>query len=99
MRTVALLVLLATTVACGSGYYDSTVNAATARLEQARSLGAETEAPYEYYFAKEHLEEARLQASDSSYHDAANYAETAETYAQKAIDKVRASKSSSEAGK
>lgn len=73
---------------CGSVYYAINVNAAESRLEQAREMGAEKQAPYEYYYAREHLREARLHASEASYGDAANMAETAETYAQKAIDKI-----------
>lgn len=73
---------------CGSVYYGINANAAEARLEQAREMGAEKQAPYEYYYAKEHLREARIHASEASYGDAANMAETAETYAQKAIDKI-----------
>ncbi|HVH48159.1 MAG TPA: DUF4398 domain-containing protein [Labilithrix sp.] len=77
---------------CGGVYYSVSVNAAQARLEQAREMGAESAAPYEYYYAREHLREAQLHAAEASYGDAANYAETAETYAQKAIDVVSASK-------
>ena len=77
---------------CGGVYYAVSVNAAEARLEQARAMGAESAAPYEYYYAKEHLREAQLHASEASYGDAATYAETAETYAQKAIDHIQASK-------
>lgn len=73
---------------CGSVYYAININAAEARLEQARELGAEKQAPYEFYYAREHLREARLHASEASYGDAANLAETAESYAQKAIDKI-----------
>src|SRR3954452_4451374 len=77
---------------CGGVYYAVTVNAAEPRLEQARAMGAESAAPYEYYYAKEHLREAQLHASEASYGDAASLAETAETYAQKAIDLISASK-------
>lgn len=77
---------------CGSVYYNVNVNAATSRLEQARQLGAETAAPYEYYFAREHLRQAQVEAADASYGDAAGYAETAELYAQKAIDRIQAQK-------
>jgi hypothetical protein len=73
---------------CGSVYYAININAAEARLEQAREMGAEKQAPYENYYAREHLREARIHASEASYGDAANFAETAETYAQKAIDKM-----------
>lgn len=78
---------------CGGVYYAVSINTAQARLEQARQMGAESTAPYEYYFAKEHLREAQHHASEASYGDAAAYAETAETYAQKAIDLIQASKS------
>jgi hypothetical protein len=71
---------------CGSVYYTVSVNAAQARVEQARALGAENSAPYEFYYAEEHLRQARVEAAEASYGDAAQYAETAEQYAQKAID-------------
>lgn len=78
---------------CGSIYYNVSVNAAQTRLEQARALGAETKAPFEYYYAREHLRQAQVEAGDASYSDAATYAETAETYAQKAIDRIEAARS------
>lgn len=77
---------------CGSVYYAININAAEARLEQAREMGAEKQAPYEYYYACEHLREARVHAAEASYGDAASFAETAETYAQKAIDKIGSAK-------
>jgi hypothetical protein len=66
------------------------VNGAAARLEYARVVGAESLAPYEYYYAKEHLEQAQIEASQASYSDAANYAETAEEYANKAVELAQA---------
>ena len=53
-------------------------------------LGAETLAPYEYYYAREHLEQAQFEAAEASYSDAAHYAETAEEYASKAVEIARA---------
>jgi len=91
-RLLLATVCLAMLPGCGSVYYAINVNAAEAKLEQAREMGAEKAAPYEYYYAKEHLHEARVHASEASYGDAANMAETAETYAQKAIDKVSSTK-------
>jgi hypothetical protein len=87
-----IIVACSALTGCGSMYYAINVNAAEARLEQAREMGAEKQAPYEYYYAREHLREARLHASEASYGDAANFAETAETYAQKAIDKMGSAK-------
>jgi hypothetical protein len=74
---------------CGSAYSIVSINAADARVEQARALGAETKAPYEYTYAREHLRQARVEAGEASYSDAAAYAETAEAYAQRAIDRIR----------
>ncbi|WP_240488911.1 DUF4398 domain-containing protein [Labilithrix luteola] len=77
---------------CGSVYYSVSMNAAQSRIEQARAMGAETAAPYEYYYAREHMRQAEVEAADASYGDAASYAETAEQYAQKAIDFILASR-------
>ena len=76
---------LAVLQGCGGVYYAATVNGAASRLEEARVLGAETLAPYEYYYAKEHLEQAQIEAAEANYSDAINYAETAEEYANRAI--------------
>ena len=89
---MAALCLASVLPGCGGVYYAVSVNAAHSRVEQARAMGAEQAAPYEYYYAREHLKEAQLQAAEASYGDAATYAETAETYAQKAIDLIQASK-------
>ncbi len=94
LASVVLAALLAAFAAglagCGGVYYAATVNGAASRLEEARVLGAETLAPYEYYYAKEHLEEAQEEAAEASYSDAANYAETAEEYAGKAVELAQA---------
>lgn len=95
MRRAHLLAMLCAAPAltgCGSVYYTVNVGAATARLEQARQMGAEQVAQYEYYFAKEHLRQAQVEAAAASYGDAASYAETAEMYAQQAIDRIHAQK-------
>ena len=94
---LAILVASVASVAstgCGGIYYSVSVNAAQSRLEQARQMGAEAQAPYEYYFAREHLRQAQVEASEASYSDAAGYAETAELYAQKAIDVIQTGKKS-----
>lgn len=89
---VAVLCLASVLPGCGGVYYAVSVNAAQARVEQAREMGAEAAAPYEYYYAREHLHEAQVHAAQASYGDAATYAETAETYAQKAIDLIQSAK-------
>jgi hypothetical protein len=75
---------------CGGVYYAATINGATSKLEEARVLGADTLAPYEYYYAKEHLQEAQIEAAEASYSDAAHYAQTADEYAEKAVQLAQA---------
>jgi hypothetical protein len=104
-RALALLAsfvpcaLLTSLPGCGGVYSTISINAAEARLAQARAMGAETAAPYEYYYAREHLRQAQIEAAEASYSDAASYAETAEAYAQKAIDLAQAAKQTDEASK
>ena len=83
--TCAVAVGLAVT-GCGGVSYAIAVNSASSRVEEAKAVGAEQLAPYEYYYAKEHLEQAQVEAAEASYSDAANLAETAEEYASKAIE-------------
>src|SRR5689334_13959874 len=89
MRTLLALTAIAAIAGCagcGGVRYAVAVNAASARVEEAKAVGAEQLAPYEYYFAKEHLEQAEVEAAEASYSDAANLADEAETYANKAIE-------------
>ena len=72
--------------ACGGVNYAIAINSASSRVEEARAIGAEQLAPYEYYCAKEHLAQAQIEASQASYSDAVNLADEAEEYATKAID-------------
>ena len=81
-----LVLLMIGLPACGGVYYMAAVNGAASKLEEARVLGADTLAPYEYYYAKEHLEQAQVEASEGSYGDAADFAESADDFAQKAIN-------------
>jgi Domain of unknown function (DUF4398) len=88
-RWIATCLLLAGasgTTACGGVYYAATMGAASSRLEEAREIGAEQLAPYEYYYAKAHIEQAMVEASEGSYGDAAHYAESADEFAAKAIE-------------
>jgi hypothetical protein len=70
---------------CGGVQYAVVVNSAAARVAEARALGADQFAPYEYYFATEHLEQAQIEASEASYSDAVNLAQEAEDHANSAI--------------
>lgn len=92
MAGLVLCMLVPFATACGSVFYTVSINAAQTKLEQAREMGAETKAPFEYYYAREHLRQAQVEAAEASYSDAASMAETAETYAQKAIDRISAAR-------
>jgi hypothetical protein len=97
MRTSAgiLVAVLASFAAgCGGVNYAIAANSAASRLEEARALGAEQLAPYEYYYAKEHLEQAQIEATEASYSDAANLAEMAEEKANQAIQLAQAARRS-----
>ncbi len=85
-----LFACLACVEGCGGVLYAASVNGAASRIEEAREIGAEQLAPYEYYYAKAHMEQAQVDASEASYSDAINYAETAEEYAEKAVNLSKA---------
>ncbi len=91
-RALTLVLLLPLLSGCGGVYYAVNANSAANRLEEAKALGAETAAPYEYYYAKAHLEQAQVEASEASYSDAADFAQIAEEYAEKAIELSKSSK-------
>ncbi len=73
------------TSGCGNAVYAVQVSSATSKVEEAKELGAEELAPFEYYMAVEHLQKARDEAASADYSDAINYAEVCEEHADKAI--------------
>jgi len=77
--------LALSTTGCGNAIYAIQANSASNKVEEAHELGAEKLAPYEYYYAKEHLEKAQEEAAEADYSDAINLAEASEEYADKAI--------------
>jgi hypothetical protein len=70
---------------CGGGLYAIQVNGAASKVAQAKELGAEKLAPYEYYYASEHLKKAMSEAAEGDYSDASAFAQAADEYAEKAI--------------
>lgn len=94
-RVIALAAAAIALVGCGGIRYTVVSSAASSRLDEARALGAEQLAPYEYYFAKQHFEKAQIEASHASYSDAALLAQEADEYASTAIESIRESKSDS----
>jgi hypothetical protein len=86
---VALL-CLAGSSGCGGTIYAITATSASSKLSTAESLGAEKYAPYEYWFAKEHLQKAAEEATSADYGDAIDFADEADEAADKAIKLSRA---------
>jgi len=87
MAASALLALASS--GCVGTVYAFKAASASSRLEQAKVLGAEELAEYEYYFAKEHLEKASEEAAQAEYGDAIEFADLAGEYADKAIELSR----------
>lgn len=80
-----LVAILALCAGCGPVLYLRGMDSAEEKFEQAREQNARWFAPYEYYFAEAHLQEARREAAEASYEDAIRYAKTAETYSARAL--------------
>jgi hypothetical protein len=70
---------------CGGVLYTAHINDAANKVTQAKELGAEKLATYDYYYASEHLTKAMSEAAEGDYSDAVDLADTAEQYADKAI--------------
>jgi len=90
---IALTLAFPVISGCGSTLYSIQATSASGKLEQARELGAEQSAPYEYFYAKEHLQKAQSEAAEADYSDAVNLAEASEEYAEKAIRIAREARS------
>ncbi len=74
---------------CGGVLYAVQATAANSKVEEARSLRADQQAPYEFYLAEEHMKKASEEASQANYGDAVELAERAEEAADKAIKLTR----------
>ena len=83
---VTLLLGLVGGSGCGGTIYAINASSAQSRIEAAQALGAEKYAPYEYYYAYEHLVKAAEEAASADYGDANDFALEAEKAADKAIE-------------
>ena len=84
-RHVAVLLLAVPAAGCGNALYAVRVTQATEELQRAEQLDAAHRAPYEYFYALEHLKKARSEAAEADFADAAALAEVAYRYAERAI--------------
>jgi hypothetical protein len=85
LAALCLMGTLAGASGCGGFFYALNTTAATSKIEKAQALGAEKYAPFEFYSAQEHLKKAMEEAAAADYGHAIHYADSAETYADKAI--------------
>lgn len=69
--------------------YVTRVLKASDEVARAEQLDAAREAPYEYFYAVEHLRKARSEAVEGDYSDASALAETAYEYASQAIQRAQ----------
>jgi hypothetical protein len=74
---------------CGNALWAMRANGASHKVEEAREVGAEDLAPYEFWMAVEHLKKAREEAADADYGDAIDLADNCMDYAEKAIRLAR----------
>lgn len=82
---LSLCLVGATALGCGNAIYAFESSSAASKVEEARELGAEELAAFEYYIALEYLKKARSEAAEADYGDAINFAETSGKHADKAI--------------
>jgi hypothetical protein len=81
---------LALVSGCGGTVYAVRAGKVSSELELAQRAGAAESAPYEYYFAEEHLQKARSEAAESDYGDALALLDEAAAYTRRARDRVPA---------
>lgn len=86
---LALVVLAAVTSGCAPTVYSVHVLPAARVVEEAEQAGAAEHAPYEYHFARVHLEQARVAAAESAYQDAIRYAKVAAEHGRLAQRRTR----------
>ena len=83
---------------CGNTLYLVKVHQAEQKFEEAKELGAEQHAPYEYYSAKTRLEETKRQAAAAEYGNASNLSQEATDYSVQAISISKTSRNQNVAG-
>lgn len=89
LALAAAIAAAPTLTGCGGTLYAVQATAASSKLNEAKAIGAEQLAPYEFYLADEFMKKASEEASRADYGDAVDFAEKAEVAADKAIRLAR----------
>lgn len=88
-RVVVALLASPLLLGCGNTIYLMKVNSAEERFIQAKQMGAEQLAPFEYYGAQVRLNESKRQAAEGEYGNAAKLAEESDELSFRATQKIR----------
>lgn len=88
MRSLLAVILgvSSLSVSCGPVQYSHYIMQATGAMAEAEEIGAAEEAPYEYHYAREHLDQARREVGYSDFQEAVKCARIAREYGAKARD-------------
>jgi len=89
LRGALVVAAFVTLAGCGPVEYTAVILDASQAMAEARAADAHINAPYEYYYAKEHIHKAREEAGYADYQAAIELGRTAEEYATKARDIAR----------
>lgn len=81
----ASALVLLSTLGCGNTLYAIQANHTASRLAEAKELGAEHYAPYEFTMASEYAEKAQTEAAEADYSDARELSARAQALAETAI--------------
>lgn len=85
MAALLLLFLSGGVSGCGNTLYLVQVHRAEQSFQEAKELGAERVAPYQYYSAKLRLEKAKKEAAKAEYGNAADLSDEATDFSIQAI--------------
>lgn len=85
LRTLVAAVIVLSSSSCGSSLHLIKEQRAQRAFQEARELGAEEYAPYEFYAAQTRISEAKRQAAAAEYGTAAQLSQEASVFAEQAI--------------
>jgi hypothetical protein len=89
LRTELVCCVLALSASgCGNALYAMRAGRVSSELQLAEQAGAAESAPYEYFFAAEHLRKARSEAAESDFGDALSLLAAAEESTRLARDRT-----------
>lgn len=92
LRCLFAGLLALSSTGCVGTIYSVNALSASANLEEAKTLGAQELAQFEYYYARAMLEKAQEEAAEANYGDAIEFAGIADEFAEKAVEHARSAR-------